>query len=251
MHSDWNIGMAILPSEGEAPPAAIWVAHRLSDAKVLDTWRGQVSGLTATGSNDIVVEDLFVPEQMVVTAADLSMGTTPGSKLHANPVYRMPSTAFLSLVTSASAIGAARGAVELFRERIKVRKVTGTQAIVGEKANYQAMLGKADVMVRTAELVHDTLTHAVFERAAHGQNHDVAVRMASTAQNAFASRLARDALRLLIDNSGSSVHLTSDPMQRMARDANVACGHLIQDYETLSEQHGRSLLGLPLTTMMF
>ncbi len=251
MHSDWNIGMAVIPPEGDVPPSVIWVAHPLSEAKVLDTWRGQVAGLAATGSNDIVVKDLFIPEHMAVKGSDLTMGTTPGAQLHANPMYRMPTTAFLSLVTSAPTIGAARAVVELFRERIKTRKVTGTQAIVGDKASYQSMLGKADVIVRTAELVHDTLTREVLERATKGQNHDIGARMASTAQNAFASRLARDALRMLIDNGGSSVHMASDPFQRMARDANVACGHVIQDYEQLSEQHGRNLLGLPPITPFF
>ena len=221
----------------------------MSEAKVLDTWH--VSGLAATGSNDIVVKDLFVPEHMVVTAADLQFGTTPGSKVHDNPMYRMPSTAFLALVTSAPTIGAARGAVKIFQERLKTRKVTGTQTILGEKANMQVLLARADVMVRTSELLLQTLAREVLERAASGQNRDIAARMASVAQNAYASRLAREAIRLLIDNAGSSVHLLSDPMQRLARDANVACGHLIQDFEQLAEQHGRSMLGLPPITYFF
>lgn len=246
MHCDWNIGMCILPPEGDAQPQVVWVAHPLEDAKVLDTWH--VSGLKATGSNDIIVENLFVPDHMAVMATDLSMGTTPGAALHANPLYRMPSTGFLSLVTTAPTVGAARGAVNLFREKLKTRRVTGTSALVGEKANYQVMLAKADCMVRTAELLHDTLAGEVLARAAAGQNHDVPARMASTAQNAYASRLAREALRLIIDNAGSSVHMLSDPLQRLARDANVACGHLIQDFEQLAEQHGRSMLGLPQLT---
>jgi alkylation response protein AidB-like acyl-CoA dehydrogenase len=249
MHSNWCIGMAMLPPKGEGPPQTITVAMPMSEVRVLDTWH--VSGLKATGSNDIIVEDVFVPDHMAVTNADLTMGTTPGASLHANPVYRMPSTAFLSLVTSSPTIGAARGAVELFRERLKVRKVVGTQAILAEKVNYQVMLGKADVMVRTAELLLQTLTRDVLDRAANGQNHDIAARMASTAHNAYASRLARDAIRLILDNSGSSVHMLADPLQRLARDANVACGHLIQDFEQLSEQHGRSMLGLPTITYFF
>ncbi|MCB2075540.1 MAG: hypothetical protein H6917_00735 [Novosphingobium sp.] len=249
MHSNWCMGMAMVPGEGDAPPDMITVALPMREARVLDTWR--VAGLAATGSNDIIVEDMFVPEHMTVTNRDLGMGTTPGANLHENPMYRMPSTAFLSLVTTASTVGAARGAVDIFRERIKVRKVTGTQTILAEKANYQVMLAKADVMVRSAELIHDTLTREVLERAAAGQNHDVAARMASTAQNAYASRVAREALRLIIDNAGSSVHLLSDPLQRLARDANVACGHLIQDYEALAEQHGRNMLGLPPVTYFF
>jgi len=249
MHSDWCMGMAMVPGEGAAPPDMITVALPMSQARVLDTWR--VAGLAATGSNDIVVEDVFVPSHMAVSNRDLGMGMAPGASIHANPMYRMPSTAFLALVTSAPTIGAARGAVEIFRERIKVRKVTGTQAILAGKANYQVMLAKADLMVRNAELLHDTLTRDVLERAVGGQNHDVAARMASTAMNAHASRVARDALRLILDNSGSSVHLLSDPLQRLARDANVACGHLIQDFEALCEQHGRSMLGLPPETFFF
>lgn len=249
MHSDWNIGMCMLRSEEPGPPKTLWVAHPLAEATVLDTW--YPAGLAATGSNDIVVKDLFVPEHMAVFASDLQMGTTPGAAIHANPMYRMPSTAFLSLVTSTPTIGAARGVVKLFAQRLKTRKVTGTQALVGEKANFQVMLAKADCMVRAAELTFLTLTQEVHDRAAAGQNQNVPARMASTAQNAFASRLARDAIRLLVDNAGSSVHMLSDPMQRLARDANVACGHLIQDYETLAEQHGRSMLGLPPQTFFF
>jgi alkylation response protein AidB-like acyl-CoA dehydrogenase len=249
MHSNWCLGMAMLPPEGEGPPQAITVALPMTQVRVLDTWH--VAGLAATGSNDIVVENAFIPDHMAVTNEALGMGTAPGAAIHANPMYRMPTTAFLALVTSVPTIGAARGAVDIFRERLKVRKVTGTQAVVGEKANYQVLLAKADLMVRTAELLLQSLTRDVLDRAAAGQNADVPARMASTAHNAYASRIARDALRLIIDNAGSSVHLLSDPLQRLARDANVACGHLIQDFETLCEQHGRSMLGLPPQTFFF
>lgn len=249
MHANWCMGMALLAPEGDGPPQTITVTLPMSQAKVLDTW--QVSGLAATGSNDIIVDDVFVPDHMAVTNKDLGMGTTPGSRIHANPMYRMPSTAFLALVTSVPTIGGARAVVEIFRERLKVRKVTGTQDLTGDKPNYQVMLAKADVMVRTAELLLQTLTREVHDRAAAGQNHDVAARMGSTAQNAYASRIARDGIRLLVDNAGSSVHMLADPMQRFARDANVACGHVIQDFETLSEQHGRALLGLPPVTFFF
>jgi len=246
MHSNWAMGLVMLMDEEGGPPKPLMIALPMSQATVLDTWH--VAGLKATGSNDVVVKDAFVPDYMAVPQELLSMGLSPGSQINDNPMYKMPFSGFLSLVVSVPVIGAARGAVEIFRERIKVRKVTGTQAIVGDKANYQSMLAKADMMVRTSELLLQTLTRSVLERAASGHNTDMGARIADTAHNAFAARLARDAIRLIIDNSGSSVHLLSDPLQRLARDANVACGHLIQDYEMLSEQHGRSMLGLPQET---
>jgi len=250
MHANWCMGIAIIPPEGEGPPQALNVALPMSQAKVLDTWH--VAGLAATGSNDILVEDVFVPEHMTVSQADLSMGTAPGSRIHDNPMYKMPFSGFLSLVTSVPTIGAARAVVEIFRERIKTRKVTGTEIVLSEKPNYQILLAKAELMTRTAELLLQTLTSSVLERAAADRNlTDIPGRIADTAHNAYASRIARDAIRLLIDNAGSSVHLLADPMQRLARDANVACGHLIQDFEALSEQHGRSMLGMPPTAFFF
>jgi len=249
MHSNWCMGMALVPGADGGPPETWTVALPIDQCMVIDTWRA--SGLAATGSNDIVAEDVFIPAHFAVKNADLAMGSSPGAQIHANPMYRMPTTSFLALVTSATIIGAARGAVDLFRERITSRKVTGTQTILADKANYQVLLGKADAKVRTAELVLLTLAREVLERAASGGNVNAAARMASTAQNAYAARVARDAIRLLIDNCGSTVHLSSDPLQRLARDANVACGHLIQDYEMLAEQHGRSMLGLPPQTHFF
>jgi alkylation response protein AidB-like acyl-CoA dehydrogenase len=247
MHSDWCMGMAMI--EGENPPVACWLAFPLSEAQVLDTWH--VAGLRATGSNDILVNDVFVPEHMVVYTSDLQSGTTPGATLHANPMYRMPSTSFLALVTSTPAIGAARGAVKLFHERLKTRKITGTQMIAGEKPTMHLMLGRAETMVRTAEMLFEDVIRNVHDMAKRDDLKNSTLRMEIVAQNAYASHLARDALRLMIDNSGSSVHYSSDPMQRLMRDTNVVCAHLIQDLEVLTEQYGRSLLGMPPLTPFF
>jgi alkylation response protein AidB-like acyl-CoA dehydrogenase len=247
MHSDRCIGQALV--QGDDKPDLHWMAFSLSDAQVLDTWH--VQGLVATGSNDIVVNDLFVPEHMVVRTSDMQNGTTPGAKIHSNPIYRMPSTGFLALVTSAPGIGAARGAVEIFRERLKTRKVVGTQTILSEKPNMQIMLAKADIMVSTAELLLQTCAREVFELATRGETKNAAARMEIVARNCYAARVARDAVRLIIDNSGSSVHYLTDPLQRISRDVNVVCSHLIQDFESLAEQHGRSLLGLPPITYFF
>ena len=247
MHSDWCIGHALVEVDGK--PAMYCMAFPLSEAKVLDTW--YVQGLLATGSNDIVVKDLFIPEHMAVQTSDLQNGTSPGSKVHANPMYRMPSSAFLGLVTSAPAIGAARGAVKLFREKLKSRKVTGTQAIVGEKPNYQVMLAKADIMVRTAEMLLEDCAHEVAELARKGDVHNIAARMAIVARNSYGAHLARDAVRLIVDHSGSSIHHLTDPLQRISRDVNVVCSHVIQDLESLAEQYGRNLLGLPPVTYFF
>jgi alkylation response protein AidB-like acyl-CoA dehydrogenase len=247
MNSNWSMGSTLI--EGDPHPIPYWCAFRTSDAQVLDTWR--VDGLAATGSNDVAVNDLFVPEHMLASFVDIRNGAGPGSKIHGNPLYRMPSVTFLALVLSPIIIGAARGAVNIFQERLKTRKIAGTQTVLCGKANYQILLARADLMVRTAELLLRTLGRNAFDLAKREQNQDINARIAIVAQNVFASRLARDAVRLVVDNSGSSVHFLTDPLQRILRDVNIASSHVIQDFEVLAEQHGCALLGLEPTTTMF
>ncbi len=247
MNSNWCIGMALI--EGEMLPVPYWFALRTSDVQVLDTWK--VDGLLATGSNDIVVDDVFIPEHMAVNFLELQSGTSPGSKIHDNPIYRLPSLGFLALVTTAPAVGAARGAVNIFRERLKTRKVTGTDTVLCEKVNRQVMLARADVIVRTSEMILQTLARQVHEMAKHGQSDDMEARRAIVTHNVYGAQLAREAVRLIVDNSGSSVHLLSDPLQRILRDVTVVCSHLVQDFENIAEQHGRGLLGLQPTGFYF
>jgi alkylation response protein AidB-like acyl-CoA dehydrogenase len=247
MNSNWTIGCAVI--EDDAFPIPHWFALHTSDAQVLDTWH--VDGLAATGSNDVVVNDHFVPEHMAVSFLDLTNGVGPGSKIHDNALYRMPSSAFLALVLAPTIVGGARGAVSIFQERLKTRKVTGTQTITGEKANFQILLARADLMTRTAELLMRTLGREVLDLARRGQCGDLGARKAIVAQNVFGCRLARDAVRLIVDNSGSSVHFLTDPLQRILRDVNIASSHIIQDFDLLAEQHGREMLGLESATMMF
>jgi alkylation response protein AidB-like acyl-CoA dehydrogenase len=247
MYSNWTMGCALI--EGDPQPVPHLFAIRTADAKVLYTWK--VDGLLATGSNNIVVDDLFVPDHRVVNFAELSNGINPGSKIHENPLYRMPSLTFLALVVTTSVIGAARGAVDIFKERLQTRKITGTQTIVGEKINFQVLLARTDHMVRTAELLLRSLSREGLELARTGQCKDLAARCAVVSHNVYASRLARDAVRLIVDNSGSSVHYLTDPLQRILRDVDTASSHLIQDYELLAEQHGRLMLGKEPTSFFF
>ena len=46
-----------------------------------DTW--YVAGMIGTGSNDIVVDGAFIPEERTVSIVEMVEGRAPGSRLHA------------------------------------------------------------------------------------------------------------------------------------------------------------------------
>jgi len=90
MHADWILAAAMLPNGPR--PHLYFIAVPAEQAIVVDTWH--MDGMIGTGSNDIVMCDVFVPAHRAIDMKEMQDGTTPGCKLHANPVYRMPMLPF-------------------------------------------------------------------------------------------------------------------------------------------------------------
>ena len=60
----------------------------ISDYTIEDVW--DTVGLRGTGSNDIVVDDVFVPEHRTLSFQRTSKCDCPGQELNDGPLYRMP-----------------------------------------------------------------------------------------------------------------------------------------------------------------
>ena len=74
---------------GHAPPlTARFSCLPIGDVEIEDNWF--VCGLSGTGSKNIIVSEVFVPEHRVLLFADTRSGRTPGGQHHQNPLYRLP-----------------------------------------------------------------------------------------------------------------------------------------------------------------
>ena len=130
-----------------------------SDYRIEDTWHSM--GLRGTGSNDIVVEDAFVPDYRTHKQSDGFEGTNPGVTDDSANLYRLPWAQLFIRVVSTPAIGAARDALSLYRELVrgkasgditKLAGDTGTQMRIAEATNQidemtAVMLRNFDTMV--------------------------------------------------------------------------------------------------------
>jgi alkylation response protein AidB-like acyl-CoA dehydrogenase len=61
-------------------------------------------------------------------------------------------------------------------------------------------------------------------------------------------RTCRDAVTQLMEASGASAHLRSNPLQRIHRDVNTLSCHTVFDLEMGAENYGRLLLGMEPAT---
>jgi 3-hydroxy-9,10-secoandrosta-1,3,5(10)-triene-9,17-dione monooxygenase len=87
-HCSWAILGAMMPStDGGQPEPYSFLVPRV-DYEIIDNW--DVMGLRATGSNDIVVNDVFVPTHR--TLGDLAMFNMdcPGMKANTGSLYQVP-----------------------------------------------------------------------------------------------------------------------------------------------------------------
>ena len=111
-HTQWTIiGSMRNLGSGSFEPVVHLVPR--ADYRIEDNWH--VAGLVATGSKDILLEDVFVPAHRTITMKQAQSGESPGAAVHPdNPVFRVPLMSSFGFFICAPIMGIAKGAIESF-----------------------------------------------------------------------------------------------------------------------------------------
>lgn len=243
MNADWILAAGAGPADANGVPSVLFFVFPASQATVLDVWH--VDGMVGTGSNDIQVDDLFVPTHRCLDMGEMREGRAHGARLYDNPIYRMPMLPFLALTAAIPAVGTARATVDYFRRRLSERIVLGTQKTQSEKPAAQMRLARADLEARTAELLLRDVARALVMLGERGTPTSVAERISLRSQVGYAMELCRHAIGRLCEASGSGAHFLDNQLQRALRDVNVMSSHVVYDMDGSTELHGRAMIGLP------
>ena len=251
MDGNWVIVCALCETPND--PAGIYPALALlpaSDFSVVDVWH--TDGMCATGSNDVVITDAFVPDHRLVRVADIYGGTAPGAELHDAPTYRWPMVPALALLAAMPALGSAERVTELYAERLAGRVLAYEGVMQKDKPIAQARLAEARVRLRALHgLLADTVA-GIESVVAAGDTVARPVRGDARLAAAHIVTESRAVIAMLFEASGASVHFLDSPMQRFKRDVDVLAGHVVFDYDTSRELAGALSLGLkiPRTAMV-
>ena len=241
MHADWVLVGALTDHDG--PPEVCMYALPIADAKVVDTW--QMSGMVGTGSNDIVVEDAFVPGYLRQNLTELRAGDSPGAQFHQTPTFRMPMLPVLGLTAAAPAVGCAKQTVTRFRARLQERAVYGTQDKQSERALAQSRLAHLTVRVQTVETNLKCIAKDVANWGESGEICPDVERAELRVRIGHVVRESRNIVREVVEVSGAHAHNLSNPFGRALRDLETLSCHTVFDLDIATESYGRLLLGLP------
>ncbi len=224
---------------GDGPNGRVWMLLPRSDYEIVDTWF--VSGLRGSGSNDIIVNDLFVPRHRMMDTARAGDGDWTGWEIHQNDRYRIPVPVLLGWDLVAPIVGIALGMIEEFTTRLTGTSGPGRTA---ESGGVQLRLSEASAEVDAAfSLLRDDI-RAMFKKAENGETFSPLERARFRRDKAFVTQLCLRAINRLFDISGGHALFDSAPLQRYHRDAQAVAHRdgLIMELGGL--QYGRVALGL-------
>jgi 3-hydroxy-9,10-secoandrosta-1,3,5(10)-triene-9,17-dione monooxygenase len=237
-NSDWNMLAVTVYGEDDKTP----VDWRLclvpkSDYRIIDTWYAM--GMVGTGSKDIEVKDVFVPERRALELRRCRGGLEhPGAKINSGDLFRVPIVASAGHPLSATALGAAEGAFESVVNSFRTRIGTYTGAKV---ADFQAV----QIKIAEARCLIDSSRHLMRQSALVFQNEipDLETKLRLRAQNALAVRQARQAVEVLWSCYGANAIYTRDPLQRYLRDLQALSQHFSFSFDVAGAAYGTLALG--------
>jgi 3-hydroxy-9,10-secoandrosta-1,3,5(10)-triene-9,17-dione monooxygenase len=240
---DWNmLAVTVYGDDGKTPIDWRLCIVPKTDYRIIDTWYAM--GMVGTGSKDIEVTEVFVPERRAL-ALQLCRGGLehPGAKLNSGPLFRVPIVASAGHPLSATVLGTAEGALDVFLRSMRSRVGTYTGAKVSEFQAVQIKVAQARCLVDSARYLMRESAIA-FDRAAEAQTvPDLETKLRLRAQNAFAVAQARQAVETLWSCYGANAIYTRDPLQRFLRDAQAASQHFSFNFDIAGAAFGTVALG--------
>jgi 3-hydroxy-9,10-secoandrosta-1,3,5(10)-triene-9,17-dione monooxygenase len=242
-NSDWNMLAVTVYDEPSGKP----VDWRLclvpaNEYEIVDTWYAM--GMVGTGSKDVVVENLFVPERRALALTRCRGGLEhPGAALNEGPLFRIPVGAGSAHPLGAAALGAAEGAYELFLESMGKRVGTYTGARIAEVQAVQIKVARSRCLIDGARHLMRQSAIALDEHAERGQVPDLDTKLRCRAHAAMAVNQAREAVETLWSCYGANGLYTRDPMQRHLRDVMAISQHFSFNFDIAGASYGLHALG--------
>jgi 3-hydroxy-9,10-secoandrosta-1,3,5(10)-triene-9,17-dione monooxygenase len=238
----WNLIGAIAQDDeiGTSEPRIFVVPA--SDYTVIDTWH--VIGLGGTGSKDVAVEDVFVPEYRSVAVQQIVGGTNPGSAVNTSVLYKLPAVSLFAFCIAGVSLGIAQGAIEYFTETMRTRTSYYTGRNLADFVTLQVHLGEATAIADAARamilLDCDEATRIVSE----GRMPSIDQRARYRRDGAYAATLCTRAVDLLFAATGGGAIYARNPLQRAFRDVHAANAHYNLNWDINGAMYGRVVLGL-------
>ncbi len=240
---DWCLFSCFVEDEGRrGPPAHRMFLLQPHEFEIIDTWHA--IGLRGTCSNDVKVDDVFVPTHRSLDVDDSKGGDSPGTEVNKEPMYRLGSYSMFALVQGSSATGIAMGVYNDYISGVRERVARMSGKRVSDYTTTHVKIAEAAACLDAARLILYAACDEAMNIVESGRLQTMDDKVKFRRDGAFAGKLAMRAVDLVFELAGGAALYDRNPMSRGYRDMVSAHAHISQNWDVMSSNFGRIVLGL-------
>jgi 3-hydroxy-9,10-secoandrosta-1,3,5(10)-triene-9,17-dione monooxygenase len=241
-HCSWVLlGGLVFNDEGNVVDFKTFMVPR-ENYTINDVWH--MVGLSGTGSNDIVVEDVFVPDAFTLSMGDTGRCFGPGQEQNPSDLYRLPFHSIFTGTITTPIIGMAMGAYD---EHVEMQQKRTRAAYLGEKASLDPFsavrIAKASSEIDAAWALLVNNIREEQDYVAKGEKIPLKTRLKVRRDQVLGSQRAIDAIDSLFEASGGRALAQGTYLQRAWRDAHAGRVHAANDPERALQMYGAHEFG--------
>jgi alkylation response protein AidB-like acyl-CoA dehydrogenase len=204
--------------DARGAPIQLWTFLPADKARILDTWH--TMGMRGTGSHDVAVSDVFVPEQHTAPVAPLEQ---PGTA-YQGPLYRLTIWVPVALLAP-PALGVARAAIDDFLELARTKTPSYMGSLLGARQVVQRQVAQAEAALGAGRAyLYDTFRQ-IWQAAAQGAEITVERKMQMQLATTYATEAAAKGVDLIHAAAGSSAIRNEYRFQQYFRDVHTMTQH--------------------------
>src|SRR3954471_21093768 len=241
-HAQWVfLGGLVLGDEGTPVDFRTFLLPR-ADYEIVDVW--DTIGLRGTGSNDIVVNEVFVPEYRTLSFMDTGRCFGPGQAVNESSLYKLPFASVFSCSIAVPIVGMAQGAYDAYVGWTKERVRASTGGKAADDSFNQLRIAESAAQLDAAVLQIERNIAEELELATRGEKIPMSLRVRVRRDQVNATGAGIAAVDRLFESAGGRALRSGTPIQRFWRDAHAGRVHAINDPEKVRVMYGQFELGL-------
>lgn len=241
-HCSWVLlGGLVFNEEGQVVDFRTFMVPR-EKYQIVDVWN--VVGLRGTGSNDIVVEETFIPEAFTLSMGETGQCKGPGQAVNDSDLYKLPFHSIFTSTIATPIIGMAKGA---YSEHVEMQQKRVRAAYLGEKASLDPFAAvriarsSSEIDAAWALLMNNIREEQ--DLVARGETIPLELRLRVRRDQVLGTARAIDAIDSLFEASGGRALAEGTYLQRAWRDAHAGRVHAANDPERALQMYGAQQFG--------
>lgn len=239
---EWVFLGALVPAAvaGQPPEYRTFLLPK-ADYRIQQDW--DVLGLRATGSHDIIVDDVFVPAYRTHKAIDGMMGTSPGLAVNDAPLFRLPFAQIFVRAVCTSCIGALQGALDDFTGYAATRVSANSGAKTTDDPGAQNACANAAVAIDEMQVLLKRNFAELMASVTGGPAVSIERRVHFRYQSAQVAERCAQAANALLRYAGGNGIYHRNPLVRRFLDLHAARAHYANNVDRFGQNLGAVMLG--------